>query len=44
MLIGFELGGGFSEESLSPDFDGFALAHSVDKPFPAGFVMDTAGS
>jgi hypothetical protein len=35
---------GFSEESLFPDFDGFALAHGVDKPFPAGFVMDTADS
>ena len=35
---------GFSEESLFPDFDGFALAHGVDKPFPAGFVMDTAAS
>jgi FRG domain len=33
---------GFSEESLFPDFDGFALAHGVDKPFPAEFVMDTA--
>jgi hypothetical protein len=29
---------GFSEESLFPDFDGFALAHSVDKPFPQGFI------
>ena len=29
---------GFSEESLFPDFDGFALAHSVDKPFPSGFI------
>jgi hypothetical protein len=27
-----------SEESLSPDFDGFALAHSVGKPFPAEFL------
>jgi hypothetical protein len=35
---------GFSEESLFPDFDGFALAHGVDKPFPAGFAMDTADS
>jgi hypothetical protein len=35
---------GFSEESLSPDFDGFALAHGVDKPFPPWFVMDTADS
>jgi hypothetical protein len=35
---------GFSEESLFPDFDGFALAHGVEKPFPAGFVTDTAGS
>ena len=35
---------GFSEESLPPNFDGFALAHGVDKPFPAGFVMDIAGS
>jgi len=35
---------GFSEESLFPDFDGFALAHGVDKPFPAGFVTETAGS
>jgi hypothetical protein len=31
---------GFSEESLFPDFDGFALAHSVDKPFPADFISD----
>jgi FRG domain-containing protein len=31
---------GFSEESLFPDFDGFALAHSVDKPFPAEFIID----
>jgi hypothetical protein len=28
---------GFTEESLFPDFDGFALAHGVEKPFPAGF-------
>jgi hypothetical protein len=28
---------GFSEESLFPDFDGFALAHGVDRPFPAEF-------
>jgi hypothetical protein len=28
---------GFSEESLFPDFDGFALAHGVDKPFPLEF-------
>ena len=34
---------GFSEESLFPDFDGFALAHGADKPFPAEFIMDTAG-
>jgi FRG domain len=34
---------GFSEEALFPDFDGFALAHGVDKPFPAGFSTDTAG-
>jgi hypothetical protein len=34
---------GFSEESLSPDFDAFALAHGVDKPFPAEFIMDTVG-
>jgi hypothetical protein len=34
---------GFSEESLFPDFDGFALAHGVDKPFPAGFITN-AGS
>jgi hypothetical protein len=34
---------GFSEESLFPDFDGFALAHGVGKPFPADFIMDTAG-
>jgi hypothetical protein len=33
---------GFSEESLFPDFDGFALAHSVEKPFPADFVPDIA--
>lgn len=33
---------GFSEESLFPDFDGFALAHSVGKPFPPEFIMDTA--
>jgi hypothetical protein len=31
---------GFSEESLFPDFDGFALAHGVDKPFPAEFGGD----
>jgi hypothetical protein len=29
---------GFSEQSLFPDIDGFALAHSVDKPFPAEFT------
>ena len=29
---------GFSEEGLFPDLDGFALAHSVDKPFPAEFT------
>ena len=34
---------GFSEESLFPDFDGFALAHGVDKPFPDEFIMDTIG-
>jgi hypothetical protein len=34
---------GFSEESLFPDFDGFALAHGVGKPFPADFITDTAG-
>jgi hypothetical protein len=34
---------GFSEESLFPDFDGFALAHGVDKPFPADFGSDPAG-
>jgi hypothetical protein len=33
---------GFSEESLFPDFDGFALAHSVEKPFPVDFVPDIA--
>jgi hypothetical protein len=27
---------GFTEESLFPDFDGFALAHGVEKPFPGG--------
>jgi hypothetical protein len=32
---------GFSEESLFPDFDGFALAHGVDKPFPAEFNIDS---
>jgi hypothetical protein len=35
---------GFSEESLFPDLDGFALAHSVDKPFPADFIMNTPNS
>src|SRR6202042_558320 len=35
---------GFSEESLFPDFDGFALAHSVDKPFPADFISGIAGA
>jgi len=25
----------FSEESLFPDFDGFALANGVDRPLPA---------
>ena len=35
---------GFSEESLFPDFDGFALAHGVDERFPAEFVLDTANS
>jgi hypothetical protein len=34
---------GFSEESLFPDFDGFALAHGVDKPFPADFIMGAGG-
>jgi hypothetical protein len=34
---------GFSEESLFPDFDGFALAHGVDKPFPADFAADATG-
>ena len=34
---------GFSEESLFPDFDGFALAHGVDKPFPADFILDASG-
>jgi FRG domain len=34
---------GFSEESLFPDFDGFALAHGVGKPFPADFITGTAG-
>jgi FRG domain len=29
---------GFSEESLFPDFDGFALAHGIGKPFPAQFI------
>jgi hypothetical protein len=33
---------GFSEEALFPDFDGFALAHGVDKPFPADFITSTA--
>ncbi len=33
---------GFSEESLFPDFDGFALAHSVDKPFPEQFAIEQA--
>jgi hypothetical protein len=33
---------GFSEESLFPDFDGFALAHGVDKPFPTDFVTDAS--
>jgi hypothetical protein len=35
---------GFSEESLFPDLAGFALAHSVDKPFPADFTMNTPNS
>jgi hypothetical protein len=35
---------GLSEESLFPDFDGFAPAHSVDKPFPAEFIMKTPNS
>jgi hypothetical protein len=35
---------GFSEESLFPDFDGFALAHSVGKPFPPDFISDIAGT
>jgi hypothetical protein len=35
---------GFSEESLFPDFDGFALAHSVGKPFPADFISGITGS
>jgi hypothetical protein len=30
---------GFSEESLFPDFDGFALAHGVGKPFPPDFRL-----
>jgi hypothetical protein len=30
---------GFSEESLFPDFDGFALAHSIGKPFPPDFAV-----
>jgi hypothetical protein len=29
---------GFSQESLFLDFDGFALAHSIGKPFPADFA------
>ena len=33
---------GFNEESLFPDFDGFALAHSVGKPFPARFAIEHA--
>jgi hypothetical protein len=34
---------GFSEESLFPDFDGFALAHSIGKPFPPDFVAASSG-
>ena len=34
---------GFSEESLFPDFDGFAQAHRVDQTFPPA-VNDFAGS
>ena len=35
---------GFSEEALFPDFNGFALVHGVNKPFPADFIMNTADS
>jgi hypothetical protein len=34
---------GFSEESLFPDFDGFALAHSVGKPFPVDLMAGPGG-
>lgn len=30
---------GFSEESLFPDFDGFAQAHAVEKPLPLDFPL-----
>jgi hypothetical protein len=29
---------GFSEESLFPDFGGFALAHGTGKPFSGQFI------
>jgi len=35
---------GFSEQSLFPDLGGFALAHSVGKPFPAEFTTKTPNS
>jgi hypothetical protein len=35
---------GFSEESLFPDLAGFALAHSVARPFPANFTTNTPNS
>jgi len=35
---------GFNEQSLFPDLGGFALANSVDKPFPAEFTTNTPNS
>ena len=35
---------GFGEESLFPDLEGFALAHGVDKPFPAEFIRSMPNS
>jgi hypothetical protein len=34
---------GFDEESLFPDFDGFAQAHSVEKAFAADATARSAG-
>jgi hypothetical protein len=30
---------GYTEESLFPDFDGFAQSHSIANPFPVGFPL-----